>query len=168
MVSFRSVRQMFISFAKTVLGYGDNSTFFKELKRLSLILVRSRREHHPFSHSHLLIDVGRRINSSNRWGHRAADYRSWIFSVTLIGVWSNRIREGRVGARCHHRSCTYQGHEDRECQSCRAEHFLAVIRASSHRESADATHQTRPTDSNVLSRLTSKCGMVLRSSGYPT
>jgi hypothetical protein len=93
-VYFRSVRQMFISYTKTGLGYDDDSTILKELKKISLIPVRSRREHHPFSHFHELIDLGKRINSSGRWGNRTVDYRSWIFFMTLTGLRPTEFEKG--------------------------------------------------------------------------
>jgi hypothetical protein len=93
-VYFRAMRQMFISYAKTGLGYDADSTILKELKKISLIPVRSRREHHPFAHFYELIELGRRINSSGRWGNRTVDYRSWVFFMTLTGIRPTEFERG--------------------------------------------------------------------------
>ena len=93
-VYFRAIRQMLISFLKDGLGYDNDSFLLKEVKKVPLVPVRSRREHNPLGNLAELIELAGRVNSSGRWGNRGVDYASWIVFMALTGLRPTEFERG--------------------------------------------------------------------------
>ena len=93
-VYYGNVRQMFMSFLVNHLGYDDDSHVLRDLRRVPVIKVRKRREHHPLRGPQDLIELGSRINTNGRWGNRSVDYQSWIYFMTLTGMRPTEFERG--------------------------------------------------------------------------